>query len=173
MSVAQASLAQTRQAVEARCEADGLLDPGGVAALRGLKYRQSAATWCRRVELSPVERIPGLGADRVLFDVETDPNDPATDYDRACDVNYYLGLIEIGAGKGLVLGGEPLSTAWWPSGSLGNEDGHAPGNLVVDGERAVRLEVEERDAAPGADAVDLGAQRAVPRARTCRRGGTG
>src|SRR5438270_663817 len=58
-----------------------------------------------------------------------DPNDPATDYDRACDIKDYLGLIEIGAGKGLVLGGEPLSTAWWPSGSLGNEDGLAPGGM--------------------------------------------
>ena len=29
-----------------------------------------------------------------------DPNDPATDYDRACDVEDYLGLIEIGTGNG-------------------------------------------------------------------------
>lgn len=39
---------------------------------------------------------------------------PATDYDRACDVDDYLGLIEVGRGKGIVLGDEPLMTAWLP-----------------------------------------------------------
>jgi len=39
---------------------------------------------------------------------------PACDYDRACDVDGYLALLEIGTGQGLVLGGDPMSTAWWP-----------------------------------------------------------
>jgi immunity protein 21 of polymorphic toxin system len=42
------------------------------------------------------------------------PDSPACDYDRACDVDGYLALLEIGAGQGLVLGGDPMSTAWWP-----------------------------------------------------------
>src|SRR6185295_11862206 len=39
---------------------------------------------------------------------------PATDYDRACDVAGYLGVIPVGTGTGLVLGDQPLSTGWWP-----------------------------------------------------------
>lgn len=40
---------------------------------------------------------------------------PATDYDRACDVSEWLGVLPVGTGEGLVLGGEPLSTAWCPT----------------------------------------------------------
>ncbi len=39
---------------------------------------------------------------------------PATDYDRACDVDDYLGVIEVGSGCGVVLGDEPLPTAIVP-----------------------------------------------------------
>ncbi len=42
---------------------------------------------------------------------------PATDYDRACDVDDYLDVINIGSEQGLVLGGEPLPTAWWSADS--------------------------------------------------------
>lgn len=42
------------------------------------------------------------------------PDKPATDYDRACDVEGYLGQLEIGGGSGLVLGDQPAMTAWWP-----------------------------------------------------------
>lgn len=42
------------------------------------------------------------------------PNGPATDYDRACDVDDYIGLIDVGSGKGIVLGDEPLMTTWLP-----------------------------------------------------------
>src|SRR5215203_1744748 len=41
-------------------------------------------------------------------------NAAATDHDRACDVADYLGLIDIGDGNGLILGDEPLPTAWLP-----------------------------------------------------------
>jgi hypothetical protein len=40
------------------------------------------------------------------------PSRGPTDYDRACDVDDYLGLIEVGPGTGLVLGDAPLPTAW-------------------------------------------------------------
>lgn len=40
---------------------------------------------------------------------------PATDYDRACDIKDYTGLIPVGSGHALVLGDEPLMTCWWPS----------------------------------------------------------
>jgi Immunity protein 21 len=43
----------------------------------------------------------------------------ATDYDRACDVDDYLGLLDIGGTQGLVLGDEPLATAWLPDGDSG------------------------------------------------------
>ncbi len=36
-----------------------------------------------------------------------------TDYDRACNIADYLGIIDVGPGKGVVLGDEPMQTAWW------------------------------------------------------------
>ena len=38
---------------------------------------------------------------------------PATDYDRACDVKGWLGLVPVGDGHGLVLNDEPLPTTVW------------------------------------------------------------
>lgn len=38
----------------------------------------------------------------------------ATDYDLACDVEDYLGLINVGKGNALVLGGDELATTWFP-----------------------------------------------------------
>jgi hypothetical protein len=35
-----------------------------------------------------------------------------SDYDRACQVSDYLGVVNIGDGIGLVLGDEPMPTAW-------------------------------------------------------------
>jgi hypothetical protein len=42
------------------------------------------------------------------------PDGPATDYDRACDVDDYLGVIAVGNSNGIVLGDEPLMTTWLP-----------------------------------------------------------
>ena len=42
------------------------------------------------------------------------PDGPATDYDRACDIDDYVGVIDVGNGKGIVLGEEPLMTTWRP-----------------------------------------------------------
>jgi len=36
-----------------------------------------------------------------------------TDYDRACQIEDYLGLLDVGDSKALVLNDEPLSTAYW------------------------------------------------------------
>lgn len=47
-----------------------------------------------------------------------------SDYDRACDVSGLLAALQVGAGHGLVLGDEPLSTVWVPF------DGE-PGGLLV------------------------------------------
>jgi hypothetical protein len=43
-----------------------------------------------------------------------DKNDPATDYDRACDIRDLLGIVHMGQVEALVLGDEPLATAWLP-----------------------------------------------------------
>jgi hypothetical protein len=40
--------------------------------------------------------------------------DQLTDYDRACAIEDYLGCIDIGPGKGLVLDDEPMQTTWLP-----------------------------------------------------------
>lgn len=50
-------------------------------------------------------------------------NTGATDYERACSVSDYLGTIDVGLGKGIVLGEQPYATTWWrcndvPSGML-------------------------------------------------------
>jgi hypothetical protein len=47
------------------------------------------------------------------YDIHSD-----CDYNRACKIDDYLGLLQVGSGKGLVLGDEPLSTTWWPSSNL-------------------------------------------------------
>src|SRR5438874_13557606 len=36
-----------------------------------------------------------------------------SDYDRACEVNDYVGCMTVGPGQGLVLNDEPLITTWW------------------------------------------------------------
>jgi hypothetical protein len=60
-----------------------------------------------------------------------DPAAPATDYDRACDVQGYLGAIRIGDGTGLVLGDEPTATAWWPVGPDTGGGPAAAGGMLV------------------------------------------
>jgi hypothetical protein len=40
---------------------------------------------------------------------------PGTDYARACAIEDALRLLTVGPGSGLVLGDEPLATAWWPA----------------------------------------------------------
>lgn len=53
-----------------------------------------------------------------------------TDYDRACDVEGYLGMLEIGTGHGLVLGDEPDTTAWQSFVASEDEDVNAGGILI-------------------------------------------
>lgn len=43
------------------------------------------------------------------------PGGPATDYDRACDVEDYLGLIRVDEAQALVLSDAPFATTWFPS----------------------------------------------------------
>jgi hypothetical protein len=58
------------------------------------------------------------------------PDSPATDYDRACDVQGWIGLLDVGSGQGVVLGGEPLSTAWQASAGVG-ESGEDPCGIFI------------------------------------------
>jgi hypothetical protein len=43
-----------------------------------------------------------------------EPDAPATDYDRACDLPGPLAVIDVNGREALVLGGEPLTTTWVP-----------------------------------------------------------
>jgi hypothetical protein len=43
-----------------------------------------------------------------------DPDGPATDYDRACDVPGRLGVIRVGRGQGIVLAGDVTPAAYYP-----------------------------------------------------------
>ena len=45
-------------------------------------------------------------------------NTGATDYERACRVSDFLGTIDVGSGKGIVLGEQPYSTTWWRSNDM-------------------------------------------------------
>ena len=44
-----------------------------------------------------------------------DPDGPICDYDRACAVDDYLGVVQVDPGFGLVLGDEPLRTTFLPT----------------------------------------------------------
>ena len=46
------------------------------------------------------------------------------DYDRACAVKDYIGLIKVGDREAIVLGDEPMTTAWFPS-------ANQPGGIIV------------------------------------------
>lgn len=47
------------------------------------------------------------------IELEADgPSSSETDYERACAVEDYLGLIAVADGQGVVLGDEPMATAW-------------------------------------------------------------
>jgi hypothetical protein len=48
-----------------------------------------------------------------------DPDAPATDYDRACDLEGPLSVIDVNGRQALVLGGAPLATTWLPRGDGG------------------------------------------------------
>ena len=88
-----------------------------------------------------------------------DSDAPATDYDRACDVDEYLGLITVGNGLGLVLGNEPFATAWWPA-QAGNG-----GMLVCRGYGEDDLEERINEvlmAVPADFGEDLGLRFSVP-----------
>lgn len=55
----------------------------------------------------------GVGLFDEQLDFEIMPPPKGDDYERACAVEGYLGLLEVGSGHGLVLGDDPMSTAWW------------------------------------------------------------
>jgi Immunity protein 21 len=58
------------------------------------------------------------------------PDDVATDYDRACDVEGWIGRLEVGDGSAVVLGGEPAMTAWLPAAPSTVDDSDIVGYLV-------------------------------------------
>ena len=58
--------------------------------------------------------VSGLPGDEDSQKVQSDNGGNLTDYDRACEVDDYLGLIGVGPGLALVLGDEPMQTAWRP-----------------------------------------------------------
>ncbi|MEU6279190.1 immunity 21 family protein [Streptomyces sp. NPDC047028] len=48
------------------------------------------------------------------FWVGADSAEPATDYDRACEVDGYVGLLPVGDSAALVFGDEPAATTYLP-----------------------------------------------------------
>jgi hypothetical protein len=74
---------------------------------------------------------PPVGGRVVESEGRWDPSGPATDYDRACDVDEAIANIDVGEGRGVVIGGEPAATAFLPT---------PTGGLLV---RWVRAESEQ------------------------------
>jgi hypothetical protein len=52
-------------------------------------------------------------------------NDPATDYDRACDVDGYIGQVPVGSGTGIVFADETTTVSWHPG------EGRNAANTIV------------------------------------------
>ncbi|HJU90159.1 MAG TPA: Imm21 family immunity protein [Gemmatimonadaceae bacterium] len=77
------------------------------------------------------------------------PMSGATDYERACATRQPLERIRVGSGFGLVLGDEPISTAWMP-------DASGSGGVLVRLSSAADQAVAER-------AVRQGAKGGLPR----------
>jgi hypothetical protein len=78
-------------------------------------------------------------------------SDPATDYDRACDIEGLIGLLQLGDVEALVFGDEPLATAWLPYQGR-------PGGVVVrwryaEGEQSVASRQAEMLAQEAAEPV--------------------
>jgi hypothetical protein len=57
---------------------------------------------------------PPADGRRIDAKARWDPARPATDYDRACDVEDPIAALELGAESALVIGGEPPMTAFVP-----------------------------------------------------------
>lgn len=43
-----------------------------------------------------------------------EPNVSATDYERACDIEDSIGTLPVADSEGIILGDEPMPTAWYP-----------------------------------------------------------
>lgn len=60
------------------------------------------------------------------FNFLEEPDAPATDYDRACDVDEHLAIFEVGSGQGVIFTGK-RGTAWFRT-----VDGNRGGILIRD-----------------------------------------
>ena len=59
---------------------------------------------------SGIDASPDGGAAETKF--RWNPDQPSSDYDRACDVEGYTGTLPVGGGWGLVIGDEPNPARW-------------------------------------------------------------
>jgi hypothetical protein len=105
--------------------AESALLTGSAGGGRGVAERRRRLTWVRTTG-GPHLVVPqryaaswdGVDAPRrgrvVRAKFRYDPSGPATDYDRACDVAGWLGVIRVGRGSGLVLAGDVTVAAYYP-----------------------------------------------------------
>lgn len=80
-----------------------------------------------------------------------DPDGPATDYDRACDVEGYLGKIDVGGGHALVLGDEPMATTFLET----DEGGILVRWFQADSEEELLTAVRNLDSPPETEEADF------------------
>ena len=85
-----------------------------------MMYERGAITWIESsggpLVLLASDLLPlWTGVGDLDFD-QVQPLPPEeTDYERACRVSDYLGVVDVAQGYGLVLDDEPLPTVWWPT----------------------------------------------------------
>lgn len=53
-----------------------------------------------------------------IQEMQAEAKHPLDDYDRACQVDSYIGLIDVGEGNGIVLGDYPLPSTWQGNANL-------------------------------------------------------
>lgn len=76
-------------------------------------------------------------------------SDVATDYDRACDIEDWLGLIDVGEGKGIVLSGDETAATWLPL--VEKQDGMLVRWIYAGSEDAVVSAAKSLSDKPGKD----------------------
>jgi len=65
--------------------------------------------------VAPAEIAPQWRGDRGWFPTEDGHGESASDYARACSIDGYLGTLEVGSGRALILGAEPMRTCFVPN----------------------------------------------------------
>lgn len=71
------------------------------------------------------------------------PDMATNDYERACTINDYVGLVDVDVYYGLVLDDEPMMTTWWSSSD--DEDGLLIRWMWAESEDSIKVAMSHLD----------------------------